>query len=279
MQIRSWGARGSIAVSGPEYVRYGGDTTCMEIRSADGEVVVVDAGTGMRKLGIELLAEQHFAISLFFTHAHWDHLMGFPFFKPLYQKGSNIEVFGSGFAQRSVRNMVTDMMSPPYFPVHIEDVSSELTFHGESMEPVTLGSMQVLPIVLSHPNGGVGYKFVEGDSAFVFLTDNELGHQHRSGLSFDEYVAYCEGADLLIHDAEYTPQEYEHTRTWGHSSYVDVIELAVRAGVRRLGLYHHHPERIDADIDAMVADCRSLLSARGSDIECFAITQDHAFEA
>lgn len=272
MLVRCWGTRGSIPVSGPEFLKYGGDTTCLEIRTRSGEVVIVDAGSGIRRLGNLLVKEQLWRYALVFTHSHWDHLAGFPFFKPIYHDGAHIDVYGCSFAQESVRSMLSKTMRPPHFPVNFSDLRAELRYFGICGEPFRIGALEVSSIPLSHPNQGVGLRFTEGGRSVVFLTDNELGHCHPGGLGFREYRDFAQGADLLIHDAEFTPQEYRRVRTWGHSTYTDALRLAMDAGVSRFWLTHHNQERTDAQVDAMVAQCRAAITNAGVSLECDAAT-------
>lgn len=278
MKIRCWGARGSIPVSGREYVKYGGDTTCIEIRDASDEVIVVDAGSGIRRLGNKILGEKRTDISMIFTHSHWDHILGFPFFKPIYSKNNRMHLYGCKRHQGNIKMMLSRVMLPPYFPVPYELVQAELTYNS-LCDTTQVHGIEVTPITLSHPNMGQGYKFEENGKSFVFLTDNELSYGHRGGRSFDEYVEFAQGADLLFHDAEYTAPEYERlTKGWGHSTYVDALELAIRAGVKKFGLFHLNQDRPDSGVDAMVADCRRILEQRGVAMECFAASQEMEFD-
>ena len=271
MQITCWGSRGSIPVSGPEYLKYGGDTTCLELRTVAGRTLIVDAGTGIRRLGNRLVAEGEVDCDLIFTHAHWDHLMGFPFFKPIYHKSTRLNVYGCPFAQDSVKHVFASPMKPPHFPVKYSEIRAHIKYHGLCDRLVTLAGLEVQPILLSHPNQGIGYRFEENGKAFVFLTDNELTYRHPGGLRREEYCRFAAGADILFHDAEFTAAEYEHTRTWGHSIYLDALELALAAGVKRFGLFHHNQERADAGVDTMVADCRRVVAGRGAALDCFAV--------
>jgi phosphoribosyl 1,2-cyclic phosphodiesterase len=272
MLVRCWGARGSIPVSGAEYLRYGGDTPCIEIRTGDDGIVIIDAGSGIRRLGNRLLAEKRYDYALIFTHAHWDHIMGFPFFRPIYRSGTRIAMFGCPFAQASVREMISRIMAPPNFPVNFEDIKAEIRYQEDCQETFQLGGLTITSIPISHPNQGTGYRFEEDGKSFVFLTDNELTYRHPGGLEYEDYAAFAKGADLLVHDAEYCPGEYRLTRTWGHSVYTDALRLALDAGVGRLGLFHHSQERTDEALDEMVADCRRI--AAGRSLECFALHQD-----
>lgn len=278
MIIRCWGSRGSIPVSGKEYLHYGGDTTCLEIRTHDDEIIVIDAGSGIRRLGNKLLAENRLHYNMLFTHAHWDHLMGFPFFKPIYIKGTSISLFGCPFAQTSVKQMISRIMHPPHFPVNFNDIKIKITYHESCDTIFALNAMNVTPIQLSHPNQGVGYKFSENGKNFIFLTDNELGYRHDGGLAYNDYVQFVDQADLLLHDAEYLEEDYQKTKTWGHSFYKHTLQLAIDAKVKKLGLIHHNQERSDQAVDEIVMDCRRLIKEQQSPLECFAVYQDMLIE-
>lgn len=273
MVIRCWGARGSVPVSGREYVKYGGDSTCLEIRTSDDDVIIVDAGTGIRRLGAELLREGRKEYSLIFTHAHWDHIWGFPFFKPIYLRGTRIAIVGCPFAQKSVRKMISPTMAPPNFPVNFDDVAAEISYRTDCQSKFSIGSMTVTPILLSHPNRGLGYRFEENGTSFVFLTDNELMFRHPGGLDYEDYLAFSSNADLLIHDAEFTDEEYKRTKAWGHSVYTDALRLALEAKVKAFGLFHHNQERDDATLNGMVQTCKEISRAKAPTLKCFAVRQ------
>jgi phosphoribosyl 1,2-cyclic phosphodiesterase len=274
MIIRFWGARGSIPVSGRDYLKYGGDTTCLEIRTRNDEIIVVDAGSGIRRLGNRLIAEKRNNFALLFTHAHWDHLMGFPFFKPIYVAGTSIAVHGCPFVQISIKHMIANIMLPPYFPVNFADLKADINYHEFCDTMFTVHGVQVTPISLSHPNQGVGYKFSDNGKNLIFLTDNELGHRHPGGLAYEDYVAFSYQAEVLIHDAEYLEEDYKITKAWGHSVYKHALQLAIDARVKRFGLFHHNQERSDAAVDEIVADCRRIVKEQKASLECFAVRQD-----
>ncbi|MES0349601.1 MAG: MBL fold metallo-hydrolase [Desulfobacteria bacterium] len=278
MYIKCWGSRGSIPVSGKAYVKYGGDTTCIEIRTKDDRTIIVDAGTGIRRLGNQVIKEGRFSYDVIFTHAHWDHLMGFPFFKPLYLERTHIQMQGCPFAQKFVETMLSRIMSPPNFPVEYANVRAHIHYEPTCPERFEIGTVSVIPIRLSHPNQGSGYKFIEDGKTFVFLTDNELDFTHPGGLSFDDYQAFSDGADLLIHDAEFTKEEYKITRQWGHSIYTTALELAISAKVKQFGLFHLNQERTDEGVDQMVDKCREIIIEQDSDLKCFAVGADMTFE-
>lgn len=278
MLIRCWGSRGSIPVSGEGYNKYGGDTTCMEIRTKSDHVIIIDAGTGIRRLGNRLLDEGRFEYNFIFTHAHWDHVMGFPFFKPLYFAHAELWMHRCPFHSKFVETILTKVMSPPTFPVNYSDLKANIHYEDACPYTFEIGSVSITPIAISHPNSGSGYKFVEDGKSFVFLTDNELDFIHPGGLPFQEYVSFSAGADLLIHDAEYTPEEYQKTRLWGHSVYTRALDLAIDAGVGRFGLFHVNQERTDQEMDGIVADCQRRISDAGHPLECFGVAGDMTIE-
>jgi ribonuclease BN (tRNA processing enzyme) len=278
MHIRIWGARGSIPVSGKEYLKYGGDTTCLEIRSKNNDVILIDAGSGIRRCGNNLLKENIYDFSIIFTHSHWDHILGFPFFKPIYFKKTNINIYGCPFAMNSIKNMISDTMSYPHFPVYFDDINSNIIFKTDCIEDFTIGNIQVKHTLLSHPNKGMGYKFIEDDKSFVFLTDNELTYQHEGGLTFNDYKSFAENCDLLIHDAEYDEEEYKTKKAWGHSCYKDTVNLAIQANVKSYGLFHHNQDRSDEGVDNFVSESIKIISNNKSSIKCFGVYQDMELE-
>jgi phosphoribosyl 1,2-cyclic phosphodiesterase len=279
MRIRCWGARGSLPVSGKEYLKYGGDTACIEIRTKNDAVIIIDAGTGIRRLGKRLLSDGRREYSLLMTHVHWDHIIGFPFFTPVYRVGTRIDVYGCPCAEGSVEQMLSHSMDPPYFPVRFDKTQATFSFHRICGAPFSIDSVSVSSIALSHPNMGVGYRFVEDGRSFVFLTDNELTFKHPGGLDFGDYRNFSAGADLLIHDAEFKPEEYARTKGLGHSVYVDALQLAVDARVKRFGLFHHNFDRTDEEVDEIVDRCRALAREKKAELlECFAVTQEFEVE-
>ncbi len=278
MYIKCWGSRGSIPVSGKEYLKYGGDTTCLEIRTKSNDIIIIDAGTGIRRLGNLLIKENQNKDHFIFTHTHWDHIMGFPYFKPLYSNHTEFRMHRCPFHSQLVKNIISNIMAPPNFPVKYSDIKAELFYEEACPTEFEIGSVKVVPIPISHPNGGSGYKFIEDNKAFVFLTDNELGFIHPGGLPYKDYVKFSSGADLLIHDAEYTPEEYKTFIDWGHSVYTDVLNLAFEAGVKKVGLFHLNQERTDREMNKIVKNCGKIIADKSNNMECFAVGCDMTFE-
>lgn len=283
MRIRIWGCRGSIPTPGATTLRYGGNTTCIEIRTGKGQIIIVDAGTGVRNLGALLSREADPAsVRFFFTHSHWDHQAGFPFFQPAYFPSSTITLCSGPHGQDFIRSCLNHQMEAPFFPVDFGLLKANFIFRCERphMEPgfCRLDGLEVSPVPLNHPNGGFGYKFIEEGKVFVFLTDNELGFRHEGGLATEQYAEFCRGADLLFHDAQYTEEEYRHTRGWGHSTFSDATDLAIAAGVKCLGLIHHDPNRTDDDLDRQAESCRERIRQAGSALECLAIAEGMLLE-
>jgi phosphoribosyl 1,2-cyclic phosphodiesterase len=278
MKIRIWGCRGSITTPGVTTLRYGGNTTCVEIRTKRGQIIIIDAGSGARNLGRALSQEKNVSqIRFFFTHSHWDHLVGFPFFQPAYLDYFSITFCSGSHAQDSIRKYLTHQMEAPYFPVDFNHLRAKFDFHCQrpNMEPGNchLDGWEVCPVPLSHPNGGYGYKFIEGDKTLVFLTDNELDFQHQGGLSRGQYIEFCRGADLLLHDAMFTEEEYKFTRGWGHSTIGQATDLAIEANVKSLGLFHHNPDHTDDEISREVEFCQERIQRKASTVECFATAE------
>ncbi len=277
MFIKCWGSRGSIPVSGKMYVNHGGDTTCMEIRAESGELIIVDAGTGIRRLGNDLILNGPHRFHMIFTHVHWDHVMGFPFFKPIYNPHFEITMYRCPFS-KYLKTMLDQVMKPPYFPVRARDLQAKFKYKEVWPGPFRIGSIEITSIHLSHPNTGTGFKFTENGRSFVFITDNELFFPHPQGLSYEEYIRFSQGADLLIHDGEYTREEYQLYKGFGHSTYEDALRLGLDADVARLGLFHLNQDRTDTQMRLIVKECRKRVRQAKSRLDCFAVKSNMTFQ-
>lgn len=269
MKVRFWGTRGSIAAPGKDTTVYGGNTTCVEVILGSGKRVVIDAGTGIRLLGRRLEEEmERVEIHLLITHIHWDHVLGFPFFGPVYNESTRLFIDGYPSCMKGLRYAFDNHMGDGFFPVRFDELKAEIHYvDAMSRGPLEIDGTLIETIPLQHPQGGFGYRFTEDGKALVFITDNELSEEAGMKRHPDKYVRFCQGADLLIHDAQYDQDEIESRRGWGHSEYVSTCRMAMRAGAKRLMLFHHDPWRKDAEITAIKARCDELVSASGAQIE------------
>ncbi|MBI3892860.1 MAG: MBL fold metallo-hydrolase [Candidatus Wallbacteria bacterium] len=263
MHVKFWGVRGSIPAPGPETSRYGGNTSCVEV-SIEDEVLVFDSGTGIRKLGLDLIkrGKKPIAVSIFISHTHWDHIQGFPFFTPVFMPGNAFQLYGGKTFSASLEECLDGQMQHPNFPVMLRQLPSTLRFHnlqeGESLTidlnpEISNDPIHVTFERLFHPNGVFSYRVDYKGKSIVYATDNEPG-----GPEFDRrLVKIAQGADVLIFDAQYTPEEYPSKKGWGHSTWLDGVKVAKRAGVKQLVLFHHDPERSDDELDSIEAQARA----------------------
>ncbi|MCX7905818.1 MAG: MBL fold metallo-hydrolase [Elusimicrobiales bacterium] len=270
MNVKFWGSRGSIPVCGKKFLKYGGETTCLSLTDKDGNIIVIDAGTGIRNLGKEIENKGIRRIYIVFTHQHLDHILGFPFFTPLYNAKNEIIITGCSYNLDSICKVISEIMKPPIFPVKFEEVYAKISFIAMKKDGIKINNLKIVPIELSHPDGGLGYRFEENNKKIVFLTDNELKYIHPGGRSFDEYVQFAKNCDVLISDADYTEKEYEIKKTWGHSTYIDALELAIKCNAKKFILFHHNQERTDKQIDLIVEKCRKIIYENKIDMKCFA---------
>ena len=261
MEIKFWGTRGSIPAPGAQTLEFGGNTTCLEVVLANGHRVVIDGGTGLRLLGRHLM-ENHIPcrFHLLLTHGHWDHLLGIPFFEPIYLESTKVIVDGWPPAFQGMTRVFDSHMGDGFFPVAFDHLKADIDYlntvaHG----PLDLDGVLIDSIRLNHPQGGLGFRFREGKHTMVFITDNELGAAR--GRRIPEFVEFVRGCDLLIHDAQYLPEEISERRGWGHSTYEEVMALAKEAEVHNLLLTHHDPSRSDGDVEKIVALCRETMTA------------------
>jgi phosphoribosyl 1,2-cyclic phosphodiesterase len=266
LTARCWGTRGSLPSPGPATVRYGGNTSCLEVR-ADGRVLIFDAGSGIRGLGERLAAEQPTVdADLFLSHFHWDHIQGLPFFRPLYSPDTRLRVHGAPQGTSNVQSLIAGQMGPIYFPVPFDALSARLDFHDLDGTPVILGAVEVAAHRARHPMNTFGFRIRCGGRTIAYFPDNELvgGEYDMPPDWYESLCSFLNGVDVLIHDAMFTHDEYKMFAGWGHSTFRDAVQLAEDARVRRLLLFHHAPERSDSDLETFVGRIQDDLSRRNS---------------
>jgi phosphoribosyl 1,2-cyclic phosphodiesterase len=265
MIVTFWGVRGSTPVPGPDTLRYGGNTACVTVEIG-GRILVIDAGTGIRRLGNELL-ENPKEVFLLLTHPHSDHTVGFPFFAPLYQPGSRCHVLD--YEHAGQRFSLFDLFDGMHIPMQRTQMSG--LCQQTSEEPLSYlkrHGFATKAIALNHPGGALGYRITHEGRSFVHLTDNELRASDERTTTFDEFVAFCHGADVLSHDAQYVDVDLPDKSGWGHSTVADTCDLAIAAHVGRLIFFHHDPDRTDDAVDAIQAAAQERLAPHG--IDCIA---------
>ena len=281
-KVKFWGTRGSIATPGKKTARYGGNTSCVELR-ADGQIFIFDAGTGIRELGLRLIKEfssKPLTLHLFVSHTHWDHIQGFPFFLPAYNKRNRIFVYGPAGRDKSLDEILRMQMDSDFFPVELGDMKAKISVK-EIRDEFTIGDVTVQPFYLNHPAMTFAYRLTFGQQSIVYATDNEPYqyslHQHRDDSmeksDYPDYldqkfVEFLSEADLMIGEAQYTLKEYETKRGWGHSPIESLVEFAWRANVKHLVLFHHDPLHDDKSVDKMVRHAHRLARIRGGNLKC-----------
>ncbi len=280
--IRFWGVRGSVPTPGPETVRFGGNTACVEFRGG-GEIIILDSGTGIRALGNSLAAEfagRPLELTLLITHSHWDHVQGFPFFSPAYDPVNRLRILGFEGARDGLAGIFSAQMESPYFPIGMGQMPGHLSFEELRSMEFSIGKVQVRAAFSNHPGVCVGYRLEAEGFSVAYLPDHEPFHRLRSQPTLpetlkdqatafartedDKMVRFLQDADVVILDAQFDAEEYVTHTGWGHSSVDDAVELALQAKVKRLFLFHHDPSHDDAKIDALVQHARNLVTKSGS---------------
>jgi len=260
MQARIWGCRGSVAAPGADTVKYGGNTSCVEVRLASGHALVLDAGTGMRPLGVVMNDDLPVELHILLTHLHLDHLQGLGFFRPLFAPGLDIHIWGPTSPVQHLAERISMYLSPPLFPVRLDDVPSNLTFHDAPEEAVTIGSATIRAGKVTHQGPTVGYRIEEHGRTLVYLPDHEPslgGNLHSVPAAWMSGHDIAQGADVLLHDAQYRDHEYGAHVGWGHSSIGDAMQFAQKADVDKVVLFHHDPYHTDHELELLLDDARN----------------------
>lgn len=294
--LRLWGVRGSIPVPGPSTLRYGGNTSCVEFR-ADGQIIILDAGSGIRALGNELDREfqsQPIDITMLSTHAHWDHIQGLPFFAPAYQEKNSIRLLGYKGVGGSFGAILSRQMAVPFFPVRLRDLPCDLSVQELTETEFNVGSVRVRARFVNHPGNCVGYRLDAASGSIAFVPDNEpyefrklhaescahaTAEQSRKFAVSErkKLVEFLRGADILFLDAQYTDEEYQEHIGWGHGSITTAVDLALDAKVGQLMLFHHDPNHDDDAIDRMLTFAREVVRHRRSKLEVDAAREGAKF--
>jgi phosphoribosyl 1,2-cyclic phosphodiesterase len=297
MHVKVWGTRGSISTPGKETIRYGGNTPCVEVRLTNGELLILDAGTGIRKLG-ESLIERGESIKayIFISHPHWDHIQGFPFFKPAFVSGNELTIVGGETDKVSLERMISDQMNKVYFPVQLNELKATLRFLPVKEEEFDVFDAHVQTIYLNHPTFAIGYRITHNGKTLVYISDNEpfdrrVAERIRNVEKWvtDRYLRikgdpnkrifdFVRDADVLFHDTTYTPEEYVDRVGWGHSHYLFTLKVAAEGNVKRLVLFHHDPAHSDDKIDDIVKKCKHEIRSRNYQFDCIAAAEGMEFE-
>jgi len=273
-RIRFWGVRGSVPTPGPGTVVYGGNTSCVEVRGG-GEIIVLDAGTGLRPLGMELSAEFAQAplrATLLLTHTHWDHIQGLPFFSPVYQPQNRLRILGYEGASNGLRSVLSSQMDMPYFPIGLRALPANLQIEELKDLEFDVGKVRVRAFYANHPGICVGYRLFTPEGSVAFFPDNELrrgvysppspddtAQQQQARVENEKLIEFLRGTDVLIMDSQYDSTEYPAHVGWGHGCVDDVVALALRAEVKQLFLFHHDPNHDDAKVRQMTEDARRIV--------------------
>ena len=263
MQLKIWGCRGSVPTPGSDTVRYGGNTSCVEVVLESEAALVLDAGTGIRSLGLELVRRGTRQINLFLTHLHLDHLEGLRFFAPLWDEGVELDVWGPRSPVMGLHERILRAFSPPLFPIDFRDVPARVAFHDLPGEPWRGGGVSLFSDLVLHPGPTVGFRVETGTSSAAYLPDHEpalTGIEERSA-DWISGGALAGGADIVLHDAQYLDSEYGAKIGWGHSSVDDAVAFSRAVDARRLVLFHHEPERSDPELELLEARARELTEA------------------
>jgi CheY-like chemotaxis protein/phosphoribosyl 1,2-cyclic phosphodiesterase len=293
MHIRFWGTRGSLPKPGPTTLRYGGNTPCVEVRTAGGTLIVLDCGSGAHELGQALLAEASGPLHghLLITHTHWDHIQGFPFFAPLFVPGHVWDIYGPGSSSRRLEETLAGQMEYAYFPITVGQLGATVRYHDLVEGTFTLDDVCITTHYLNHPALTLGYRLEADGVVLVYATDHEPHARPQPGQPSETpgealpvhqedrgHIEFLSGADLIIHDAQYTAAEYAQKIGWGHSPVTYVVDVALAAHGKRLALFHHDPARGDAELDQVLAMCRERVAAAQSPLDIIAAAEGQWIE-
>ena len=276
MKVTFYGVRGSIATPGEDTVKYGGNTSCVLVEPDDKNVLIFDAGTGIRSLGQRLESDKR-DISLIFSHHHWDHIQGLPFFKPLYQHERTMQIYNCHMSSNGTS--VLDQMIDPHFPATDEELLASISDPSfDKQDGFRIGGVTGSTLPLNHPGGGYAFRLESGDGCLAYITDNELYPPGEPTTSYEAWCDFARNCDLLIHDAMYLDEELSQIHGWGHSLISQVLRLAADAKVKRVVLFHHDPSRTDAQLESILADSREWMAQNSPETEVFLAREGESFQ-
>ncbi len=283
-RVKFWGVRGSIPTPGATTVKYGGNTSCVEVR-AEGQIIILDAGTGLRALGNSLIAEfngQPLDLTLLLTHTHWDHIQGLPFFMPVYKPQNHLRILGYEGARHGLEAVLAGQMESPFFPIGLREVPANIQIEELKVMDFNVGPVRVQAGFANHPGICVGYRLFTPDGSVAFFPDNEPYHESQPAAKVSgtadpparafarsenrKMVEFLRGTDVLIMDAQYDCEEYKHHVGWGHGCIDEVVDLAIEAEVKHLYLFHHDPSHDDARITQMTEHARGIVAQRNGSL-------------
>jgi CheY-like chemotaxis protein len=275
LKLTFWGVRGTLPVAGGRAIRHGGNTSCVTIETKEGDLLILDAGTGITELSNALLAQgaNRLDATILISHPHWDHINAFPFFAPLFIQGNHITVGAAAHGSITAEDLVLAQLDSVHFPITDREFSAQVKYTDLAEGAYKFGSLDVDSMLLSHPGQCLGYKIKRGSRSICYITDNELFRATSAAhnpLYFNQLCDFVRGTEVLITDCTYTDAEYDGKEGWGHSCVSEVVRLAHTADVKELCLFHHDPSQSDDDIDRKLADARQQLAALGSSVVCSA---------
>lgn len=270
MKVRFHGVRGSIPSPGPSTVRYGGNTVCVEVRLVDGTLLLLDGGTGLRECGMQLLREGFAGpMHLLISHLHWDHVIGVPFFAPMWRRETTLRVFPAPTDAQQAALLRRAIFDGVHFPVGAEAVPASIEFLSEGERTWQIGSARVTRVPLNHPGGAQGFRIDDADGrSLAYLTDNELFPPGKIETSLDDLARFASGVDVLIHDAQYVQDDLPLKHGWGHSTVDQVLRLGLQAEATHLVPFHHEPTRDDDALDALGERLSGEIARQGRSMRC-----------